>query len=110
MNQNRIVKIQKLQDKNHMVGEHFSTLSSNEVRWTPWLGSAWYTGEEGEDEERNDYVEAHRDRIISTLQGEPLSSCKDSISFYNKNNKIIVILANQKEQECLLEKIVLKSA
>lgn len=38
----RQIKIQKLQNKNNMIGQQFNTLSSNERRIEPVLGSAYF--------------------------------------------------------------------
>ena len=36
------IRIQKLQNKNKMVGGTFSTLGTNERRKNPWLGRCWF--------------------------------------------------------------------
>lgn len=51
----KTIRIQKLQNKNRMVGQSFSTLGNNERRRTPWLGSVWF--EKGRDEERKKFIE-----------------------------------------------------
>ncbi len=54
MNIARTIRIQKLQNKNNMVGQTFSTLNKNERRCTPWLGGSWY--EPGREEERKQFI------------------------------------------------------
>lgn len=55
MKHHRAIRVQKLQNKNRMVGKTFSTLNDNERRKTPWLGSVWF--EQGMEEERARYYE-----------------------------------------------------
>ncbi len=50
----RQIRIQKLQNKNRMVGKTFSTLEAHQRRKNPWLGSAWF--EEGMEEKREQFV------------------------------------------------------
>lgn len=111
MKQKRIIQIQKLQNKNRMVGQQFSTLASNEVRWTPVLGSAWFTGEEGEDEERNIFIENHRKRILNEIvQEEPFAHNKDSLSFYGKNNKVVIVLVHHTEHIEILKRLSIRKS
>ncbi len=51
MKLHRQIRVQKLQDKNRMVGKTFSTLEDNERRKSPWLGSSWFKDEELTDPE-----------------------------------------------------------
>lgn len=48
------IRIQRLQNKNRMVGKTFSTLSDNQRRRIPWLGGTWF--EAGKEQERMEFI------------------------------------------------------
>lgn len=65
MKHHRLIRVQKLQDKNHMVGKTFSCIGHDERRAYPWLGSSWFR--EGRDDERAEFIkrwEAETQRLL----------------------------------------------
>ncbi len=63
------IRIQKKQNKNHMVGSAFNTLGKNERRKSPWLGSAWF--EDGMEEKRAEYIRAWQEETERMLKENP---------------------------------------
>jgi len=63
------IRIQKKQNRNRMVGQTFSTLSSNERRRTPWLGGSWY--EEGRETERGEFIQEWHEETERLLTINP---------------------------------------
>ena len=59
------IRIQKLQNKNRMIGKQFNVLEPKERREIPWLGSYWF--EPGREQERADFLadwEAETKRLL----------------------------------------------
>lgn len=66
----REIKIQKLQTKNKMVGQTFSTLAHMERRKTPWHGRGWFTEEELQTGVIDPTEQQRRDNYIATYNAE----------------------------------------
>lgn len=60
MKLHRQIRVQKLQNKNRMVGKTFNVLEDNERRRPPWLGGSWFTAEELKTGEPDPEAEAKR--------------------------------------------------
>lgn len=85
-----------------MVGKTFNTLADNEVRWTPWLGSAWFVP--GRESAAQAYTLEHKQKIISSLAGYALQKVtSEVVTYVNIKNKTIRILANTYEQKQLFQ-------
>ena len=69
MKHGRVVKIQKLQNKNKMMGSQFSVLDKNHRREFPWLGNGWFA--EGMDEERKAYIAAWKKETARLKASNP---------------------------------------
>ena len=85
----REIRIQKLQNKNHMVGKTFSVLASNERRKEPWLGSAWFV-------ERKDYkTEKEYQRAFVKMnkkRAERISEWHEETKCLLKQNPNLIII------------------
>jgi hypothetical protein len=84
MKLHRSIRVQKLQDKNRMVGQTFNVLEKNERRKLPWLGSAWYTKEELETGVPDEVQDAKRKERYAQWERETERLLKS-----NPNLKII---------------------
>ena len=69
MNMRKQIRIQKLQNKNHMVGKCFSVLGSNERRENPWLG-AW-AAEPANKEEVKQFIKEWHEETARMLKENP---------------------------------------
>ena len=69
MSMRKAIRIQKLQNRHHMVGESFCTISKNERRKRPWLGSVWY--EPGKDEKRAEFIKQWESETERLLKENP---------------------------------------
>jgi len=65
----KIIRIQRKQNKNRMVGQTFCTIAPNERRRMPWLGSVWY--EPGRDEERAVFIKDWETETARLLKQNP---------------------------------------
>ena len=69
MNFARTIRIQKLQNKNRMIGKSFSILDKNERRRKPWLGAVWF--EPGMDEKRKEFIKEWSETTKRLLKENP---------------------------------------
>ena len=68
-NMAKIIRIQKKQNRNRMVGQTFSTLNDNQRRKRPWLGGSWF--EEGREKERVDFIKEWEKETERLLKENP---------------------------------------
>ena len=65
----KTIRVQKLQNKNRMVGQSFCTLNKNQRRRSPWLGQVWF--EEGMKQEREQFIKAWEEETERLLELNP---------------------------------------
>ena len=65
----KAIRIQKLQNKHHMVGQSFNLLNDNERRIRPWLGGWQF--EPGREEEVKEVIRQHQTETERLLKINP---------------------------------------
>ncbi len=63
------IRIQKLQNKHHMVGQSFNVLATDERRKRPWLGGWQF--EPGREEEVREYIRKWEEETERLLKINP---------------------------------------
>lgn len=71
MSMARTIRIQKLQNKNKMVGSAFNTLGKNQRRKSPWLGGYYYEDKPGREQKRLDYIKKWEEETERLLKLNP---------------------------------------